>query len=91
MFQIYKNFNNLMSLYGKQKLNNGNFYARINYLGGSVLINQIMNRFRTISDTVLPIDSELVAAGEGALSILIANLDSLISKSSNKPPVLSHA
>ena len=45
MFQIYKNFNNLMSLYGKQKLNNSNFYARINYSGGSVLINQIMNPF----------------------------------------------
>ena len=50
-----------------------------------------MNLFKTISETELPIDSELVAAGDGAFSILIANLDSLISKSSNKPPVRSQA
>jgi len=50
-----------------------------------------VNLFKTISETEFPIDSELVAAGEGAFSTLIANLDSLISKSSNKPPVRSQA
>ncbi len=32
-----------------------------------------------------------MAAGEGAFSTLMENLDSLISKSSNKPPVRSQA
>jgi hypothetical protein len=54
-------------------------------------LNQDVNLFKTNSETELPIDSELVAAGEGAFSIFIANLDSLISKSSNKPPVRSQA
>ena len=53
--------------------------------------NYFVNLFKTIPETVLPIDSELVAAGDGAFNTLIANLDSLISKSSNKPPVRSHA
>ena len=53
--------------------------------------NQVVNLFNTISETVLPIDNELVAAGDGAFNTLIANLDSLISKSSNKPPVRSQA
>jgi hypothetical protein len=51
----------------------------------------VVNLFNTISETVLPIDKDLVAAGDGAFNILIANLDSLISKSSSKPPVWSQA
>ena len=51
----------------------------------------VVNLFNTIYETVLPIDKELVTAGDGAFNILIANLDSLISKSSSKPPLRSQA
>ncbi|CAG5074257.1 hypothetical protein DYBT9623_05009 [Dyadobacter sp. CECT 9623] len=43
-------------------------------------------RAKTRSETVWPIDNDEVAAGDGALQILIAFLFSIIEKSSNKPP-----
>lgn len=44
------------------------------------------NRSSTRSETVCPIDSDDVAAGDGALTTLMAEALSRIAKSSNRPP-----